>query len=149
MNAYFHWIAFAVKTNDMMLVIYLSSLIRSVIALHNLINNKVTLSLQNILVDPRSFTSIYGLWNSYITLLQILHLVLRCSTKNTRKLKMQSQLQFLLSVEADFVVSSITALPLGWTEPVISYIWGLVTFLNLDYEFCIIYDANYSLVSNC
>lgn len=32
------------KTNDMMLVIYLSSLIRSVIALHNLINNKVRLS---------------------------------------------------------------------------------------------------------
>mmetsp|Transcript_22187 Transcript_22187/g.54908 ORF Transcript_22187/g.54908 Transcript_22187/m.54908 type:complete len:332 (+) Transcript_22187:154-1149(+) len=32
--------AFAVKTNDMMLVIYLSSLIRSVIALHNLISNK-------------------------------------------------------------------------------------------------------------
>ncbi|KAJ6432547.1 hypothetical protein OIU84_019728 [Salix udensis] len=33
--------AFAVKTNDMMLVIYLSSLIRSVVALHNLINNKM------------------------------------------------------------------------------------------------------------
>ncbi|KAJ6909749.1 hypothetical protein NC652_020665 [Populus alba x Populus x berolinensis] len=33
--------AFAVKTNDMMLVIYLSSLIRSVIALHNLISNKM------------------------------------------------------------------------------------------------------------
>ncbi|CAK9186398.1 unnamed protein product [Ilex paraguariensis] len=33
--------AFAVKTNDMMLVIYLSSLIRGVIALHNLINNKM------------------------------------------------------------------------------------------------------------
>ncbi|RAL51283.1 unnamed protein product [Cuscuta campestris] len=33
--------SFAVKTNDMMLVIYLSSLIRSVIALHNLINNKL------------------------------------------------------------------------------------------------------------
>ncbi|KAF8115169.1 hypothetical protein N665_0029s0015 [Sinapis alba] len=33
--------AFSVKTNDMMLVIYLSSLIRSVIALHNLINNKL------------------------------------------------------------------------------------------------------------
>jgi 26S proteasome regulatory subunit N8 len=32
-----------VKTNDMMLVIYLSSLIRSVIALHNLINNKVSI----------------------------------------------------------------------------------------------------------
>merc|ERR1719352_459086 len=31
--------SFSVKTNDMMLVIYLSSLIRSVIALHNLINN--------------------------------------------------------------------------------------------------------------
>lgn len=33
--------SFAVKTNDMMLAIYLSSLIRSVIALHNLIINKV------------------------------------------------------------------------------------------------------------
>jgi len=33
--------AFAVKTNDMMMVIYVSSLIRSVIALHNLINNKI------------------------------------------------------------------------------------------------------------
>ncbi|KAI8015420.1 hypothetical protein LOK49_LG05G00324 [Camellia lanceoleosa] len=33
--------AFAVKTNDMMLVIYLSSLIRSVVALHDLINNKM------------------------------------------------------------------------------------------------------------
>ncbi|KAH7288330.1 hypothetical protein KP509_31G022000 [Ceratopteris richardii] len=33
--------SFAVKTNDMMLVIYLASIIRSVIALHNLINNKV------------------------------------------------------------------------------------------------------------
>ncbi|CAL5389811.1 unnamed protein product [Camellia sinensis] len=32
--------AFAVKTNDMMLVIYLSSLIRSVVALHDLINSK-------------------------------------------------------------------------------------------------------------
>lgn len=33
--------AFSVKTNDMMLVTYLSSLIRSIIALHNLINNKI------------------------------------------------------------------------------------------------------------
>lgn len=33
--------AFAVKTNDMMLVVYLAALIRSVIALHNLINNKI------------------------------------------------------------------------------------------------------------
>ena len=33
--------SFAVKTNDMMLAIYLASLIRSVIALHNLINNKI------------------------------------------------------------------------------------------------------------
>ena len=33
--------AFAVKTNDMMLVIYLSSIVRSVTAVHNLINNKV------------------------------------------------------------------------------------------------------------
>mmetsp|Transcript_697 Transcript_697/g.1128 ORF Transcript_697/g.1128 Transcript_697/m.1128 type:complete len:247 (-) Transcript_697:99-839(-) len=35
--------SFSVKTNDMMLVIYISSLIRSVIALHNLINNKIAL----------------------------------------------------------------------------------------------------------
>jgi len=34
--------SFAIKTNDMMLVIYLSSLIRSIIALHNLIINKVS-----------------------------------------------------------------------------------------------------------
>lgn len=33
--------SFSVKTNDMMLVIYLSSVIRSVVALHNLINNKI------------------------------------------------------------------------------------------------------------
>ena len=33
--------AFAVQTNDMMVVVYLSSLIRSVIALHNLVNNRV------------------------------------------------------------------------------------------------------------
>jgi len=32
----------------MMLVIYLSSLIRSVIALHNLINNKVSFSILNL-----------------------------------------------------------------------------------------------------
>ena len=31
-----------VKTNDQMLVVYLASLVRSVIALHNLINNKLT-----------------------------------------------------------------------------------------------------------
>jgi len=33
--------AFAIKTNDMMVLIYVSSMIRSVIALHNLINNKI------------------------------------------------------------------------------------------------------------
>merc|ERR1712086_498592 len=33
--------AFSVKTNDMMVMIYISSMIRSVIALHNLINNKI------------------------------------------------------------------------------------------------------------
>lgn len=33
--------AFAVKTNDQLLVVYLASLIRSVIALHNLIGNKI------------------------------------------------------------------------------------------------------------
>jgi len=35
--------SFAIKTNDMMLVIYLSSLIRSVVALHSLVNNKLDL----------------------------------------------------------------------------------------------------------
>ncbi|XP_002741491.1 26S proteasome non-ATPase regulatory subunit 7-like [Saccoglossus kowalevskii] len=33
--------AFLVKTNDQMLVVYLAALIRSIIALHNLINNKI------------------------------------------------------------------------------------------------------------
>lgn len=34
--------SFAVKTNDQMLIIYVTSIVRSVIALHNLIGNKVT-----------------------------------------------------------------------------------------------------------
>jgi 26S proteasome regulatory subunit N8 len=33
--------SFSLKNNDMMLVMYLSSLIRSIIALHDLINNKI------------------------------------------------------------------------------------------------------------
>lgn len=33
--------SFAVKTNDMLVVVYLSSLVRSVLALHNLVNNKL------------------------------------------------------------------------------------------------------------
>ena len=33
--------AFSVTTNDQMMVIYLSSLIRAIIALHDLINNKI------------------------------------------------------------------------------------------------------------
>ena len=32
----------SVKTNDQMLVVYLASLVRSIIALHNLINNKLS-----------------------------------------------------------------------------------------------------------
>lgn len=31
-----------VRTNDQMLVVYLASMVRSIIALHNLINNKLT-----------------------------------------------------------------------------------------------------------
>ncbi|KAH6945437.1 hypothetical protein HPB50_008448 [Hyalomma asiaticum] len=34
--------ALYIKTNDQMLVVYLASLVRSVVALHNLINNKIT-----------------------------------------------------------------------------------------------------------
>lgn len=33
--------AFAVKTNDMMLAIYLASIIRAVVALHNLVDNRL------------------------------------------------------------------------------------------------------------
>merc|ERR1711988_1129964 len=33
--------AFSIMTNDMMVIIYVSSMIRSVIALHDLINNKI------------------------------------------------------------------------------------------------------------
>ena len=33
--------SFAVKTNDLMMVVYLGSLIRSVIVLHNLVNNRL------------------------------------------------------------------------------------------------------------
>jgi len=36
--------SFAIKTNDMLLLIYLSSLIRSIVALHSLIRNKIELS---------------------------------------------------------------------------------------------------------
>ncbi|EFJ21414.1 hypothetical protein SELMODRAFT_174670 [Selaginella moellendorffii] len=46
--------SFVVKTNDMMLVIYLSSLIRSVIALHNLINNKMLNKEHERLADASS-----------------------------------------------------------------------------------------------
>ena len=45
--------AFAVKTNDMMLAVYLSSIIRSVLALHNLINNKIQLRTEEIRVEDR------------------------------------------------------------------------------------------------
>ncbi|KAH7278104.1 hypothetical protein KP509_38G024500 [Ceratopteris richardii] len=50
--------SFAVKTNDMMLVIYLASVIRSVIALHNLINNKVLNKEHEKLADGSSGSAI-------------------------------------------------------------------------------------------
>jgi len=43
--------AFAIKTNDMLLLIYLSSLIRSIIALHNLIRNKIELGKKERLAE--------------------------------------------------------------------------------------------------
>jgi ribosome-binding protein aMBF1 (putative translation factor) len=52
--------SFAVKTNDMMLVIYLSSLIRSIIALHNLINNKVRYLIVHSAVSHCPPSSHYG-----------------------------------------------------------------------------------------
>lgn len=39
--------SFAVQSNDMMLAIYLASLTRSVLALHNLIDNKVCQTLSS------------------------------------------------------------------------------------------------------
>ncbi|KAL5568510.1 hypothetical protein UlMin_025085, partial [Ulmus minor] len=45
--------AFAVKTSDMILVIYLTSLIRSVISLHNLINNKMLNKKYEKTEDPK------------------------------------------------------------------------------------------------
>lgn len=45
--------SFAVKTNDELLVIYLSSLIRAVIAMHNLIENKVMLKDHEVLEDKK------------------------------------------------------------------------------------------------
>lgn len=46
--------SFSVKTNDELLVIYLSSLIRAVIALHNLIENKVMLRNHEIVDDKQN-----------------------------------------------------------------------------------------------
>jgi len=43
--------AFNVQTNDNMLVIYLSSLIRAIITLHNLINNKLEFKRSEDLID--------------------------------------------------------------------------------------------------
>jgi 26S proteasome regulatory subunit N8 len=47
--------SFAVKTNDELLVMYLSSLVRSVIALHNLIDNKGMLRDQEMTVEERDY----------------------------------------------------------------------------------------------
>lgn len=52
--------AFHVQTNDMMLVIYLAALIRSVIALHNLINNKLDYKTAEESTDSADGT--YSLW---------------------------------------------------------------------------------------
>mmetsp|Transcript_15387 Transcript_15387/g.33098 ORF Transcript_15387/g.33098 Transcript_15387/m.33098 type:complete len:318 (+) Transcript_15387:43-996(+) len=49
--------SFAVKTNDMMLVMYISSLIRSIIALHNLIDNKLAIKHMDALRVATSATS--------------------------------------------------------------------------------------------
>ena len=45
--------SFAAKTNDHMVALYLASLVRSIIALHNLINNKIELRSEEIKVDDR------------------------------------------------------------------------------------------------
>ena len=49
--------AFNIQTNDNMMVIYLSSLIRTVITLHNLINNKLEFKRSEDLIDGNSTPS--------------------------------------------------------------------------------------------
>jgi len=56
--------AFAVKTNDMMLAVYLSSIIRSVVALHNLINNKIHNKASH--APDTSATSRLDLWRLHL-----------------------------------------------------------------------------------
>jgi len=46
--------AFTLQTNDMMLVVYVSSVVRSVLALHALINNKVCPKPQTQTQHPNS-----------------------------------------------------------------------------------------------
>ena len=46
--------AFAVKTNDMMLAIYLSSVIRAVVALHNLVDNRLVNKEKERLADEKT-----------------------------------------------------------------------------------------------
>ena len=43
-----------IKTNDMHMVIYLSALIRSVIALHDLVNNKIKYNLEEDSEDKKA-----------------------------------------------------------------------------------------------
>lgn len=50
--------AFALKTNDMMLAVYLSSIIRSVVALHNLVNNRLVNQDKERAADATSTDSI-------------------------------------------------------------------------------------------
>ncbi|CAI5471640.1 unnamed protein product [Closterium sp. Yama58-4] len=50
--------AFAVRTNDMTLAVYVASLVRSIIALHNLINNKVVNKEAEKAVDSSAATPV-------------------------------------------------------------------------------------------
>jgi 26S proteasome regulatory subunit N8 len=49
-----------VKTNDMYLIIYLSSLLRSVIALHGLLNNKIKFRDVDDILDKKDTTAAAG-----------------------------------------------------------------------------------------
>ena len=48
--------AFTLQTNDMMLVVYVSSVVRSVLALHALINNKVIPKPKSQTLNPKPTT---------------------------------------------------------------------------------------------
>ena len=51
----------AIETNDNLMAMYISSLVRSVIAIHNLINNKQELQKKKVALGPVAGVSVHRL----------------------------------------------------------------------------------------